>query len=129
VDYGFMKDRDRIDSKKDGHSISYSSKDFKMTEEGDYKEGLKDGEWKAYFPGGRNPAVVSNYKNGELDGTMKQFDRRGNLLQEMDYKDGLKHGRFIIYDKKGRVVLEKTFEFGMEVIKGQNNSPGSFSPK
>ena len=47
----------------------------------------------------------------------------------MDYKDGLKHGRFLVYDKKGKVVVEKTFEFGMEVIKGQNNSPGNFSPK
>ncbi len=60
---------------------------------------------------------------------MKQYDRKGNLLQEMDYKDGLKHGRFLVYDKKGKVVVEKTFEFGMEVIKGQNNSPGNFSPK
>jgi antitoxin component YwqK of YwqJK toxin-antitoxin module len=60
---------------------------------------------------------------------MKQFDRKGKLLQEMDYKDGLKHGRFLIYDKKGGVLVEKTFENGMEVIKGQENKPGSFSPK
>lgn len=124
-----MKERVRLDSKKDGHSISYSSKDYRMTEEGDYKEGQKDGEWIAYHPGGKNPAVVSNYKDGELNGTMKTYDRRGNLLQEIDYKDGLKHGRFIIYDKRGEIVLEKEFENGMEIIKGQNNDPGSFSPR
>jgi len=105
VEYGIMKDRVRSDSKKDGHAVSFSMKDYRKTEEGDYKEGEKHGEWIAYYPGGRNPAVISNYKNGELDGTMKQFDKRGNLLQEMDYKEGLKHGRFIVYDKKGKAVL------------------------
>lgn len=129
IDYGIMKDRERLESKKDGHAISYSAKDFGKTEEGDYKEGLKDGEWAAYYPGGRIPAVSSVYKKGELNGTMKQFDRKGKLLQEMDYKDGLKHGRFLVYDKKGGVLVEKTFENGMEVIKGQENKPGSFSPK
>jgi len=129
VEYGIMKDRVRSDSKKDGHAVSFSMKDYRKTEEGDYKEGEKHGEWIAYYPGGRNPAVISNYKNGELDGTMKQFDKRGNLLQEMDYKEGLKHGRFIVYDKKGKAVVTKKFEFGMEVIEGQLNTPGSFSPR
>ncbi|MFM7859232.1 MAG: toxin-antitoxin system YwqK family antitoxin, partial [Flammeovirgaceae bacterium] len=104
-------------------------KDFGKTEEGDYKEGMKEGEWIAYHPGGKVPAVISNYKNGELNGVMKQFDRRGKLLQEMEYKDGLKHGKFLVYDKKGGVLVEKTFENGMEEIKGQENKPGSFAPR
>lgn len=129
VDYGIMKDRIHLDSKKDGLSISYSSKDFAKTEEGSFKEGQKDGEWIAFYPGGRYPAVLSNYKDGELNGTMKQFDRRGNLLQEIDYKKGLKHGRFIIYGKNGAIISEKKFQDGMQVIEGQNNMPGSFSPR
>ena len=99
-----------------------------MTEEGDYKEGLKDGEWIAYYPGGRNPAVVSQYKSGELHGKMQQFTRRGKIMSEIDYKDGLKHGKFKIYDKKGDVISERTFEHGMQIIEGQSNTPGSFSP-
>jgi antitoxin component YwqK of YwqJK toxin-antitoxin module len=129
IDYGIMKNRERIESKKDGQAISYSAKDFGKTEEGAYKEGLKDGVWTAYFPGGRIPAVVSSYKKGELDGTMKQYNRKGSLLQEMDFKEGLKHGRFIIYNERGKVLVEKTFEMGVEVIKGQGNKPGSFSPR
>lgn len=124
-----LKDRVYLETKKDGHSVSYSNKDNNKTEEGNYKEGQKDGEWIAYHPGGRNPAVISNYKNGELNGTMKNFDRRGNILQEIDYKDGMKHGRFIVYDKRGKIVLEKKFEHGMQIIEGQNKTPGSFSPK
>ena len=124
IEDDIMKNRVRLDSKKDGLSSSYSSKDFKKTEEGSYKEGQKDGEWIAYYPGGRMPAVVSQYKDGELNGTMKMYDRKGALLEEMDFKDGQKHGRFIVYDEKGKIISEKKFAFGMEVREGN----GSFSP-
>ena len=117
-----------MESLEHGHFASYSSKDFQLTEEGEYKEGKKDGEWIAYFPGGKKAAVVSNYKKGELDGTMKTYDRRGNIMQEVDYKDGLKHGRFIVYDRKGKVLVEKEFQFGMQVIEGTQNGSGTFSP-
>lgn len=59
---------------------------------------------------------------------MQTFDRRGNLMQEVEYKDGLKHGRFIVYDRKGKILVEKEFQFGMQVIKGTLNGPGTFSP-
>ena len=128
MDYGIMKDHVVMESKLHGESISYSAKDFRKTEEGDYKEGLKDGEWTAYYPGGKTPAVVTNYKKGELHGTLSQYSRRGKVLSEIQYKDGLKHGSFKIYDKRGRVLSEKKFEHGMQVIEGQTNSPGSFTP-
>ena len=128
VNYGPMKDMVVMESKLHGHSISYSAKDFKMTEEGNYREGEKDGEWIDYYPGGKTPAVVSNYKAGKLDGTMKQYSRRGKLLQEIDYNDGLKHGRFIIYDERGKIINERKFEHGMQVIEGSTNTPGSFTP-
>jgi len=128
VDYGPAKDHVVMESRLSGPAVSYSAKDFKKTEEGSYNDGLKNGEWIAYHPGGRNPAVISNYKNGILDGTMKQFDRRGDLLSEADYKNGVKHGRFLVYDKRGQIIAEKKFEYGMEVIEGQSNTPGSFTP-
>jgi antitoxin component YwqK of YwqJK toxin-antitoxin module len=129
IDYGIMKDRVRKESVRDGLSVSYSQKDYGKTEEGNYVEGKKDGQWIAFYPGGRIPAVVSMYKDGELNGTMKQYDRRGNLLQEMDYKDGVKHGRFIVYDKKGKVLIQKKFEFGSEIIEGTKSGQGGFAPK
>ena len=90
-----------------------------------YKDDEKDGEWIAYYPGGKFPAVVSTYKEGKLHGKMKQFSRRGKLLQEMSYRDGLKHGKTIIYDKRGKVLKEVNYEFGQQAIEG---GTGSFSP-
>jgi antitoxin component YwqK of YwqJK toxin-antitoxin module len=123
VKYGFMKGREIKESVKDGHSASYSAKDFRKTEEGDFKNGNKDGEWIAYYPGGKMAAIVTNYKEGELDGPMKQYDRRGKITSEINYKGGIKHGKFIVYNENGKVTIEKTFANGMEV-KG-----GTFSPK
>ena len=128
MDYSIMKDHVVLESRKEGKAISYSSKDFKKTEEGKYKNDKKHGEWIAYYPGGKMPAVVTNYKMGQLHGALKQYGRRGKLQSEIQYKDGLKHGSFKIYDKRGKVVNEKTFKHGMQVIGGQENGPGSFSP-
>ena len=46
----------------------------------------------------------------------------------MEYKDGLKHGKFIVYDKRGEVIVEKNFQYGMQVIEGTTSGSGSFSP-
>ena len=73
-------------------------------------------------------AVTSNYKEGKLDGTMKQYSRRGKMMSSIDYKNGLKHGSFIVYDKRGKVVNERKYEFGMQIIEGRTKTSGSFTP-
>ena len=121
IDYGIMKDRVRRESKEDGLFISFSKKDYNRTEEGLYKRGKKDGQWIAFYPGGKIPAVISNYADGELNGVMRQYDRRGKLLQEVEFKEGVKHGRFIVYDKRGKVLIQKTFDTGREVMEGDKD--------
>ena len=113
------------ESVKNGHSESYSDKDFKKTAEGDYKNGEKEGVWTAYYPGAKITANTQSYKKGQLDGKSKEFDRKGVIISEVDYKEGLKHGKMKIYDKKGKVVVEKKFEYGLQVIEG---SGGVFMP-
>lgn len=128
MDYSIMKGHVVMESKLHGHATSYSAKDYRLTEEGDYKNGLKENEWIAYHKGGRVPAVITNYKKGELNGRMKMYSRRGKLLQEIDYKDGVKHGKFILYDKRGKVLKEFQYSQGMKVIEGSSGSSGSFTP-
>ncbi|MGV3631970.1 MAG: toxin-antitoxin system YwqK family antitoxin [Bacteroidota bacterium] len=122
---GNFKGHYLYESVKNGHSESYSDKDFKKTAEGDYKNGEKDGVWTAYYPGAKMAANTQSYKNGQLDGKSKEFDRKGIIISEVDYKEGLKHGKMKIYDKRGKLVLEKKFEYGLEVIEG---SGGVFMP-
>jgi len=128
VNYGFMKNRVKTESRMHGKFIAYSDKDGKQMEAGTYKNGQKEGEWTAFHQGGKLPAVISHYKGGKLDGKMETYDKRGKIISDVDYKDGLKHGSFRVFDKRGKVVSEKKFERGMQVIEGQTNTPGSFSP-
>jgi antitoxin component YwqK of YwqJK toxin-antitoxin module len=123
-----LSDHVVMESKLHGHSESYSEADKKLTESGSYKNGEKDGEWIAYHPGGRTPAVISHYKEGKLDGVMNILSRRGKVMQTIEYKDGLKHGKFIVYGKRGKVLKEMKYSEGMRIIEGQTGGNGSFSP-
>lgn len=128
IEYGPLKDFDNYESVKHGKWTSYSQKDYKRIEEGEYKDGEKDGTWYVYWPGGKIPSVVTTYKKGKLDGKMTEYDRRGNIVSETDYKDGLKHGKMKIYDKRGKVIQEMDFENGQRVIKTEGGSNIQFKP-
>jgi antitoxin component YwqK of YwqJK toxin-antitoxin module len=108
-------------------SVSFSQKDYEKTEQGNYKKGEKHGNWIDYHIGGYTPAVISPYKSGILHGTMKTFDRKGRIVQEVDYKKGMRHGRFIVYDRNEEVLYEKKFAFGLE-IKQNKFKEGNFKP-
>lgn len=114
-------------SLKHGRSISFSEKDLEKTEEGNYKKGEKDGPWIAYHPGGYTPAVITEYKSGILEGSMRTFDKKGRIVQLAEYKDGVRHGKFVIYDRNEEVLYEKKFAFGYEV-KDNGFGSGSFKP-
>ena len=115
VKYGFFKGHTVKESVKHGYSASFSNKDYKVLEEGNYKKGKKEGEWKEYFPGLKAPALISNFKAGELEGPMKEFDKGGKKISEINYSKGVKHGRFIIYGENGKILTEKMFAEGVEL--------------
>ncbi len=123
VTYKIVKKRSAVnkmslpESVKHGKYEAYSSKDYKLTEEGTYKNGKKHGLWIAYYPGGKIPAVTSEYKEGRLHGVVREYDlKNGKVLRsETTYKDGAKHGKMTVYDKRGKKVAEKMFDNGAEV--------------
>lgn len=104
---------------------AYSQVDFKLKETGKYNKGRKTGKWINYYPGGIVPAVVSNFKNGLLNGEFYQNDRRGNKMNEIHYKKGLKDGWFIVYGNNGKPIVQKLFRNGHEMRKITNEP---FSP-
>ena len=107
------------------YSISYSSENFKISEEGEYKEGKKDGKWIAYYSGGK-PFIISHYKEGKLNGIMQNFSRRGKIISEINYKEGVKNGKFILYNKNGKVIKQYNFKDGIK-LDGEVVEP-NFSP-
>lgn len=115
LNYGFWAGRKIKESVRNGLHVSYSSKDDSKMEEGNYKNDEKHGEWKAFFEGGESPAVISNYKKGELHGLMTEYGRKREKISETHYKLGVKQGSMKLYDKQGKIKLEKEFQNGQQV--------------
>jgi uncharacterized protein len=113
-------------SEQHGAYTAFSQLDYKIKAQGKYKNGLKHGVFIDYYPGGIIPTVISSYKNGKLNGTMRQFGKRGNLVYETNFKNGLKHGWLIIYDNRGKESVRKLFNNGYEV--SRKNEGDQFSP-
>ena len=71
---------------------SYFDADGKIMERTYYKQGVKNGNSKLYYPN-RSFRRVVNYKDGLLDGMIDIYDEAGQLLGRMKYKRGkLTHG-------------------------------------
>ena len=109
-----------------GKYEAYSQIDYQIKAKGEYKNGLKHGTWLDYYPGGVIPTYITQYKKGKLHGVMKEFGRRGELHSEIHYKDGLKDGWFLIFDKNGKIAVQKMFSNGTEVMRKGESDP--FSP-
>ena len=105
-----------------GKFESYSPNDFFIQAKGSYKKGLKTGTWYHYHPGGIVPMALTQFRNGDLHGLMRRFDRRGNLLSESSFKDGKKDGWFVIIGRNGKPKIKKFYKNGSEVIQKERNS-------
>lgn len=75
---------------------------FGLLEKGIFHEGLKTGNWIAWYTNG-SEATNTRYKNGFKQGVFKSYDSIGNVTKKGHYKKGLKTGKW--YDNEG--VLTK----------------------
>lgn len=79
-----------------------------------YKNNVLDGPWGKYRFG--RAEKQAHYKNGELDGTVKEFDgQTGKLIKEVNYKGGLQHGMLRFFNEEGEVTLEYEYKNGEKV--------------
>jgi antitoxin component YwqK of YwqJK toxin-antitoxin module len=118
-----LKGRVKKLSVQHGEFVTFSNKDFQVTEEGKYRNGEKHGIWYAYHPGGRLIAVQNEYKKGKLDGLSQQFDRRGKKIQSSVYKKGRLNGPMRLYNEKGKLTKEVIFKDGKKVSNSINFEP------
>ncbi|MCO6492209.1 MAG: toxin-antitoxin system YwqK family antitoxin [Phaeodactylibacter sp.] len=82
-----------------------------------YKNNILDGPWGKYRFG--RPEAEANYKNGQFDGTYKEYDSQsGKIIKEINYKDGKQHGKLRFYNDKGEVTLEYEYRDGEKVSGG-----------
>ncbi len=63
------------------------------------EEGVKNGEYKSYYPSHQGGGVweESNYKNGKLHGHYVEWQQNGGVYREINYVDGMRNGKFWQY--------------------------------
>lgn len=79
---------------------------FKMG--GGFKNGLRDGEWKAFFKNGQLQSE-GIFKEGKRFGIAKVYFSNGQLMYEGQYENDKEIGHWKFYNEKGKLVNEKSY--------------------
>ena len=91
-----------------------------VKEEGNYKDGNKDGKWTSYCEHG-NIIEEGNYKDGKKHGKWISYLEDGQIWYEENYKDGEEHGEFILYGYGNYNIFHK--------VKIENKKDGKLDGK
>ncbi|MCW3103549.1 MAG: hypothetical protein JWO09_1989 [Bacteroidetes bacterium] len=84
-------------------------------EEGSYKGGLRDGEWKHYYTSTGNLRFTGKFIDGVPDGNQVFYYPNGKERQTGKYVGGLKEGEWRFYDESGFLFLTILFKNDIEI--------------
>ena len=83
-----------------------------LQEQGNFKMGLKNGEWKSWTTDGLLKHAV-NYHEGIYDGIFYQYNEQGKLIEQGSYKTGLKSGEWKSWAEDGHLKNVTNFQNGI----------------
>ena len=81
-----------------------------LTEEGDYLNGLRNGNWTVYFAN-NYPKSITGYVEGKKQGLWISLDNRGQLQERAYYHNDKLHGEYVKYNRS-RIKEEYFYENG-----------------
>ena len=86
-------------------------KDGEKKEDGNIKDGKKDGLWNTWYGNGQK-RYEKTYKEGKEDGRWNQWYRNGQKKSEETYKDGELDGLLTTWYESGKKRNEQTWKNG-----------------
>ena len=84
-------------------------------EEGSYKAGKRDGDWKHYYTDNGKLRFEGKFVDGEPDGIQTFYYLNGNIKQVGKYAGGAKEGEWKFYDESGYLFLTILFKNDIEI--------------
>lgn len=83
-------------------------KDGSILLQGDYIDGLREGEWISHYADG---TIWSKgyFLKGKRTGKSWVYHPNGQLYMKGSYKNGQKTGKWIIFNEEGIVIAEENF--------------------
>ncbi len=112
-----MEEGQYKDGKKEG-KWNYYSPSGTLIESKTYSNGIKNGEYKKYYHTGELEEV-GNYKNGKEEGQWLDYYKNGNLSFSYNFKDGKLDGIYKNLDENGNYIYIKEFKDGKSIGKSQ----------
>ncbi len=86
--------------------------DGSIKAEGILENGIKSGHWHFYYPSGELSSI-ENYRENQLDGTIKYFDDQANLIAIEFWNLGVQQDSSIYFYPNGKVEKRGVFEDGL----------------
>ena len=99
------------EGERDGLTEQFYSDTGKLRVSGNYKNGVLDGEFKAYYPNGNLQGEVT-YKNGEMNGEFKEYHENKNIRLSGNYKNSLQEGEWKSYLEDGTLETIVNYKDG-----------------
>lgn len=84
-------------------------------EEGSYKAGMRDGEWKHYYTSTGKLRFIGKFIDGTPDGMQIYYYENGKEKQTGKYVGGTKEGDWKFYDETGILFLTILFKNDIEI--------------
>ena len=93
----------------DSAKVSYYNLDGKLRTKGIMVKKNRIGRWVYYFPNG---AIFSEefYKDGKLEGELKNYYKNGNILEITQYSNGMKNGVSKKFSDQQVLIEKVTYE-------------------
>ena len=88
------------DGERDGVTEQFYNDTGKLRVSANYKNGVLEGEFKAYYPNGNLQGEV-NYVNGEMNGDFKEYHENKKIRLSGSYKNSLQEGEWKSYLEDG----------------------------
>lgn len=88
------------DGERDGVTEQFYNDTGKLRVSANYKNGVLEGEFKAYYPNGNLQGEV-NYVNGEMNGEFKEYHENKKIRLSGSYKNSLQEGEWKFYLEDG----------------------------
>ncbi len=106
IDSGTFKNGER-----DGLTEQFYNDTGKLRVSANYKDGVLDGKFKAYYPNGNLQGEVI-YKNGEMNGDFKEYHENKNIRLLGSYKNSLQDGEWKSYLEDGTLETIVNYKDG-----------------
>ncbi|GAB2770242.1 MULTISPECIES: tetratricopeptide repeat protein [Hymenobacter] len=82
-----------------------------LAEEGAYRQGKREGEWKGYYASGAL-RFKGSYRTGEQEGEWQYYTEKGGTEILLNYANGELDGPCRTYNLQGELLLEKVYANG-----------------